>query len=342
MRIGRLLDHPTRHGDADYGRLALELMLESATADGLLDEPVELVDEDAVGGIGRVVAGARRLAGKGCALILGPSVTDFAVPIVPVLDELRVPAINWSGSGLARGPWCFQLKVGSLPDEAGHLVRWIAEERHHQVAIARERGPIGSEYGEWLRRGLASVDADVAADLELDPTSNEATFAEVADGLLSSSPSCVVYLGFGPSGVALCRALRGLGWHPPIAGNIGIGVRPSAEIEGVVFTDVIDESNTVLRRFTERFRSRYHVDAVPLGLAASHDLAATAIEAIRLAPERDAAGMRAGLEAIRGLPAACGAPGTAIGFAPWDRDGYKGPLVVLRQVRGGIPVTLRR
>src|SRR5262249_1819249 len=153
-----LLDHPTRQGSADYGRLALELAFEDALASGALREAVELVDEHAEGSVDRVAAGARRLAGDGCALILGPSVTDFAVPIVPLLDELRVPAINWSGSGLARGAWCFQLKVGSLPDEAGHLVRWIAESKLASVAIARERGPIGSEYAEWLRRGLSPLD----------------------------------------------------------------------------------------------------------------------------------------------------------------------------------------
>ena len=30
-----------------------------------------------------------------------------------------------------------------------------------------------------------------------------------------------------------------------------------------------------------------------------------------------------------------------IGFAPWDRDGYKGPLVVYREIRGGRAVTHR-
>src|SRR5262245_62527480 len=111
----------------DYGRAGLDLVIDAVNAaGGVGGEPIAIVEADAVGSIERVVAGARRLAAEGCVLILGPSVTDFAVPLVPVLDELQVPAINWSGSGLARGAWGFQLKIGSLPDEAGHLTRLIA------------------------------------------------------------------------------------------------------------------------------------------------------------------------------------------------------------------------
>ena len=76
-----------------------------------------------------------------------------------------------------------------------------------------------------------------------------------------------------------------------------------------------------------------------LGLAAAHDLATTAAEALRRAPTLTPAGVRLGLESLRGLPAAAGAAGTTIGFAPWDRDGYKGPLIVYRQIRDGRAVT---
>src|SRR5262245_55841995 len=116
MKLGRLIDHPTRHGAEDYGRLAIELVLDGVNRDGGIGgEPVTLVELDATGSVERVCDGARTLAREGCVLILGPSVTHFAVPLVPVLDELRVPAINWAGSALARGAWDFQLKVGSLP-----------------------------------------------------------------------------------------------------------------------------------------------------------------------------------------------------------------------------------
>jgi ABC-type branched-subunit amino acid transport system substrate-binding protein len=326
MKVGRLLDHPTTAGSVDYGRRALELVFADAST------PVEWVEVDAAGSAERVVAGARRLAASGCPLILGPSITSFAVPLIPVLDELRVPAINWAGSALARGEWGFQLKVGSLPDEAGHLTRLIAAHGHRRVAIARDAGPIGDEYHAFLRRGLETLGIEIVSELVL------GTGAEVPDALAAvrtREPGCVLYLGLGPAGVALCRALRALGWSVPIIGNIGLGVFPSPELDGVVFTDVVDETNPVLARLVRRYEERHGDRPIPLGLAAAHDLAATTLEAMRLAPSLTPAGLRAGLEAIRGLPAAVGAPGTTIGFAPWDRDGYKGPLIVYREIRGG-------
>jgi hypothetical protein len=47
-------------------------------------------------------------------------------------------------------------------------------------------------------------------------------------------------------------------------------------------------------------------------------------------------GVKGGLEQVRMLPAAMGAPGTVIGFAPYDHRGYKGDYLVLRGYRDGV------
>ena len=259
--------------------------------------------------------------------------TDFAVPAIPAFDDLRVPSLNWSGSGLARGAWGFQLKVGSLPDEPGHLVRLVVARGWRRTAVVRDRGHIGDEYAVHLRAGLDAADVAVVAEVD-------AGAALDVDALRARSPDCVVYVGFGPTGVALCRAARELGWQVPVVATVGLGVYVSADIEGAIFTDVVDEANPVLRRFRARYERRHGAGPPLLGLAAAHDLGVTAVAAIRGAPVATPAGVRAGLEAIRALPAACGAPGTVIGFGPWDRDGYKGPLIVYRRVVGGRAETL--
>ena len=274
VKIGRLLDHPTTAGALDYGRAALDLIFDEIDAGGgIAGQRIVIVEADGIGSIERVIAGARRLAAEGCVLILGPSVTDFAVPLIPVLDELQVPAINWSGSGLARGAWGFQLKVGSLPDEAGHLTRLIAARGHRTIALARDTGPIGDEYARYLRGGLDSVGVAVAADVQI---RGAADVARSVDALGLPGPACVVYLGFGPAGVALCRELRARGASVPMIGNIGLGVFPEPALEGAIFTDVVDEANPVLQRFAQRWKARFAEPAMLLGLAAAHDLATTA------------------------------------------------------------------
>jgi ABC-type branched-subunit amino acid transport system substrate-binding protein len=339
VKIGRLLDHPTTRGGLDYGRAGMELVLDTVNADGgIAGRRITLVDLDAVGSVERVLEGARRLAAEGCLLILGPSVTDFAIPLVPVLDELRVPALNWSGSGLARGAWGFQLKVGSLPDEAGHLTRLIAARGYRTAALARDGGPIGTEYATFLRGGLDSLGVTVVVDVEI---ADAADASRCVDPLQRQEPSCIVYLGLGPNGVALCRALRAQGSGVPVLGNIGLGVFPEPALEGVIFTDVVDETNPVLMRVARQWQARFDAPPLLLGLVAAHDLATTAVAAMRCAPALTPAGVRVGLERLRGVPAAAGAPGTTIGFAPWDRDGYKGPLIVYREIRDGRSATYR-
>jgi branched-chain amino acid transport system substrate-binding protein len=339
VKIGRLIDHPTTAGALDYGRAAIDLVVDPVNASGgIADQAITIVDADAVGSVERVIAGARRLASEGCLLILGPSVTDFAVPLIPVLDELQVPAINWSGSGLARGAWGFQLKVGSLPDEPGYLTRLIAARKYGEIALVRDGGPIGDEYARFLRGGLDSLGIAVLNDLELSQADD---VDRCVEALRTDEPPCVVYLGLGPKGVALCRAIRSSGCTVPVIGNIGLGVFPEAALEGVVFTDVVDEANPVLQRFARLWRARFEQAPVLLGLAAAHDLATTAVQALRLAPALTPAGVRTGLERLRGVPAAAGAAGTTIGFAPWDRDGYKGPLIVYREIRDGRAVIHR-
>jgi len=338
-KIGRLIDHPTTAGRMDYGRAGLDLVIDDVNASGGAGgEPIAIVEADAVGSIERVVAGARQLAAEGCVLILGPSVTDFAVPLMPVLDEIQVPAINWSGSGLARAAWGFQLKVGSLPDEAGFLTRLIAARGLAAVALVHDRGPIGDEYAGYLRPGLDGLGVRVVADLEIAGADDAGRCAEA---LRRETPPCIVYLGLGPAGVSLCRAVRAGGSDVPVIGNIGLGVFPEPALEGVVFTDVVDDENPILQRFVRRWSERLGPPPLLLGLAAAHDLATTTVEALRAAPSLTPAGVRAGLERLRGVPAAAGAAGTSIGFAPWDRDGYKGPLIVYREIRDGRAVTHR-
>jgi hypothetical protein len=42
-----------------------------------------------------------------------------------------------------------------------------------------------------------------------------------------------------------------------------------------------------------------------------------------------------GLERIRWLPATNGGPATYIQFGPWDRHGYKGDFLTIRELRDG-------
>src|SRR5262249_61748785 len=71
------------------------------------------------------------------------------------------------------------------------------------------------------------------------------------------------------------------------------------------------------------------------GEAGAYDMGRLLAEGVARAPELTRAGVRAGLERVKALPAATGRPGTLMGFGNWDRGALKGPYLVLREWRGG-------
>jgi Periplasmic binding protein len=85
----------------------------------------------------------------------------------------------------------------------------------------------------------------------------------------------------------------------------------------------------VLGRFRERFgrSQRYYI---PLY---GYDSARVAVEAIRRAEPLSPRGVRASLESVKGIPAACGAPGTRLKFGRYVHRGWMGSrFLVARKV----------
>src|SRR5262249_61517697 len=72
------------------------------------------------------------------------------------------------------------------------------------------------------------------------------------------------------------------------------------------------------------------------GEAGAYDMGRLLAEGVARAPELTRAGVRAGLERVKALPAASGRAGTLMGFGNWDRGALKGPYLVLREWRGGV------
>jgi len=88
-----------------------------------------------------------------------------------------------------------------------------------------------------------------------------------------------------------------------------------------------------LTRYSRRFGGAPPVCCYP---AHMYDMGRAIAEGIALARPVSPEGLRRGLERVRMLPATMGAPGTVIGFGPYDHRGYKGSdYLVLRTVRDG-------
>jgi hypothetical protein len=103
-----------------------------------------------------------------------------------------------------------------------------------------------------------------------------------------------------------------------------------------VGVDLPHEHNDVFIDFMQRYVARFGGPR-PFGCYPAHlyDIGRALAEAIARARPVTPLGVTKGLEHVRMLPASMGAPGTVLGFGPYDHRGYKGDYLVLRGLRHG-------
>ncbi len=116
MRVGLFFDFAQPDGGA-WHQAGIELGL---AAVGDLGTPVEFVRRDANGlpaGTEQEVAdGFRMLVADDVDVVLGPSISDNAMVVTPIADELEIPCINYTGGAHTRSHWVFHYQVGSLEE----------------------------------------------------------------------------------------------------------------------------------------------------------------------------------------------------------------------------------
>ncbi len=342
-RVGVLDDMATGPsgpaGDpADLLRIPVEELQEA----GRLDRDVEFVPAHGLGlpeGTAAAVERAyARLADDDVLLVVGPAIGDNALVVTPLAERHRLPTINWAGTERGRGEWMFHLQVGSHEDESLVIARHLAQAGARRVGVVFDRSPIGRRHLQFLQD-----EADVLG-LRISGTAGIAVIAEEAAdevGAVLGGADAVVYLGLGLAAPAVARAVTAAGFTGPKVMNT-CGLRGYAPefgrvIDGWVYVDMHSDRNATLAALRERLGAR---DRPGYSVAYLYDMGRLVAEGLARAPERTRDGVRAGLEAVKWLPAAQGHEGTLLGFGHRDRGALHGRYLVLRQWRDGATVEL--
>ena len=329
--------------DRDPGAILdpIRLRFDEALASQELDRPVEVIVAHGYGlpeGTAKAVEDAwSSLGDQGALVIIGPGNTDNALAVKPLAEARRIPTINWSGSEHLRGEYCFQYQVGSLPDEGPLLARAIAARGLQQVAVVRDRSPIGDEYWQYFSEAASALELSIVSDQKVFPVQTDLD-VEVARAR-DSRAGALVYLGIGLVLTPIMAAQRTLGWKPPSFTNTA-GLRyytmtpeQRADADGWTYVDMYDERNDALSALLDRFDERHGVRPVGPIVPAMYDMATLIVGGLRLASVHTPAGVKEGLERVHQLPATCGGAGTVQGFGPWERTALKGPdLLILREM----------
>lgn len=340
VKIGVLID-------MDMGTKAdflatLRFAFDEAFEAKVITRPVELVVEEAIG-LPRLEAkntidGYRRLVDAGVLGTIGPLITDNSIALAPIIDQLGVPAVTWTGTDRYFGDFCFNLGNGGLAEEAALMATWIRRQGFKTVGMIHEISPGGVEYASNFRWYAAREGLDILIEAYTTqvPDDLEQTLAKIRD----QRPDCLAYLGYGYPTILMGPMFPRLGWNPPRIMTTAFQfcyAKPEwmAALEGWHGIDQICEDNPRLVPMLQRFKARTGSTKDHTVIALSYDTARLIAEGIARAPLLTPRGLRDGLEKVRMLPATNGGPRTHMSLGPHDHKAYKGDWLLVRKIEGG-------
>lgn len=323
LKVGLLNDYPTRTGTDNDTVDTLRLVFDEAVAAGVVDRPIELVQRAVIGlpnGTYQAVERAYdELVAEGCLAIFGPYVSDNAVPLAAHADRVaKVPSIILSGSEGA---------LGSMPEEPVMLAAVMIGDGRRRIAIAYEASLIGKEYLAFAERAYAAAGLAIATTVPIPQVESDKT--ATVDALRSADPDAVVHVGFGHGLWGFSDALRAAGWDPPRYTTTAFEMAHiSAEwmrhLSGWIGLDSYDERNPVGQAFLDRFEARCGRRPAHSMPGLCHDVATVITRGLSAARPLTGEGVKNGIQQVKLIPAASGAPGTFLRFGRYIRQGWLG------------------
>ena len=333
IRIGILRDHQTTGGDK-FAHV-LGFAFDDVRASGRLAHDLELIEEPADGlpqGTRESVEAAfRRLDAHGVLAVVGPGISDNGIIVRDLADDVRLPCLNWTGGDVTRGEWMFHYQLGSLEEEPAFLALHLGSRGHRRIALAHDDSLVARRYVEFFEDAAARFGLEIV--LLTDSTRD-------VRRLRAANPDAVLYLGLWFAARELGVALAASDWQPPVFSNSALMYGHASpdwrrEWDGWCYVDAYSDHNPILQDVRTRLDDP---EMAPVTVAAAYDMGRLVAEGVGTAPSPTRESVHEGLERIKWLPAALGAPGTIMGFGRWDRGALKGRYLVLRSWRDGTSV----
>jgi Periplasmic binding protein len=348
-RVGVLYDWTPRPPLDEYPMYddyldSLRLTFDDALSRGLLDRPVELVIKECQGlprgSVQGVIRAYQELVAQGCVLILGPLISENAVDLRLYVDaappEAQVPFVGWFGTEDALSEWGFELNNGGHPEETATIASVMQQDGITSTVAVIESSLIGQHYMKFFRDAAEIFGIDVLGTVFVPQVEADKTEA-IAQAKTSGAQS-ILAIGFGYGMWGINDGMTANDWVVPCYGvTNGLACYYSAEwmreLADFTYLDQYDERNEVGQQFLDRFCERFGRTQryyIPLY---GYDSARVAVDAIRRAEPLSPRGVRGSLERVKGIPAACGAPGTWLKFGRYVHQGWMGSgFLVARKV----------
>lgn len=347
--IGILVGEETSDRGRDWAEVwtnCFHLALDEITERGDLDQPVELIVRSVeglpTGSQHNVTTAWRALADEGVLAILGPSNADNGMAVRDTVNEHQVPTVLFGCSEHLASEWTFSVPWGAAPEDSILAMNWARVNGHRRVALLWDSAWHGLEWHQYARIAARRFDMEIVGDvripaLVMDDDTRAAQFRLAREGLerlRTLEPDALVMMTSHGS-IPFATAVKELDWDVPrvIAGGSFGAARVAAPLfEGWVGTCLWDDTNPTCTRFLDRYAERHGARPREDMAIAVYDGSRALLEGISLAPIMTRAGVRAGMEQVKLLPASSGGPGSVLSFGPYDHRGFKGrDISILRR-----------
>jgi ABC-type branched-subunit amino acid transport system substrate-binding protein len=344
VKIGILIDMDLNQLLADWIDPTI-LAIEDALNEGIWARgPIELVIADARGlpreNYRKVIEGYRWLVEQGCVVVLGPMISDNSLVVQDTANELGVACIGWTGAHKFASDYCFTVANGDIPTEGVMCAQWLKAQGFSRVGLFWEQGSSGKDYAEFFRDAAVGLGMTITREVKLEP--NPVGLADDLESMRQLGTEGIYYGGYGYATFHFAEAFKKIGWDPPrVMGTAFMFYSNSNQwaegLEGWHGVDQLGEdgANPNYNAMVERFEARFGRTTRNVVVALAYDTARVAIHGIANAAIPHPRWVKEGIERIRWMPCTNGGPGTYIQFGPYDRKGYKGDFLTIRELRGG-------
>lgn len=333
MRVGWLPDYPTPASGRPNDMVdAIRLVFEDAVEHRVLDRPIELVERAVLGlpngSFRSVLRAYEGLVEDDCVVIFGPYVSENVVPLARhVESRAEVPIITLAGSEQCLGEWVFALNNGHMEEEPLMLAAVMRHDGRQRIGVAYETSLIGQDYLRAFRDACAREGLDIAVEVGIPQVQQDKAGAMRA--LHAEKPDALLHVGFGHGLWGMNDALTEIGWDPPRYTTTAfelayINDAWMQNLAGWVGLDAYDERNAVGQAFFDRFEQRYGRRPTYYAACLGRDVATVIVGGISAARPLTGEGVRRGLESVKMVPAATGAPGTKLRFGRYTHQGFMG------------------
>ncbi|SCW94236.1 substrate-binding protein, partial [Sphingobium faniae] len=343
-RLGVLLD---RQDQAHRDMLdAIRLGIAEWRASGALDREIDLIVrevKDAVDGSALDLADEWRALFEHEPILgmIGPFGDMSGAAVRPLVEQGRLTTVTTSADDRFTGHYCFQLTVDHPVDIAHLLLRHARAQGCERPFLVREAGPCGARV-EAAYRQAARQDGWTHVDVVERDDHFDARLAR--GGALGWD--ALLYYG-GAAHAAVDAALRAAGLDPmrltgteidrahPVHGD-------AAALEGWIGLAVVHPGNRRFQAFRRAFSDQYGRDGGHARAAQGYDIGRMIGRVLVDIRPPSSEGLRDGLDRIRMMPVATGAPGTVASFTRYDRRALKNNPLALAIVRDGAAMPLAR